>query len=72
MAAALGLADAAPFTLALESPRTAGPNGFPRLVAAAPEFANNHLSYALTWFSLAAALVVIFALYARGRLAREA
>ena len=72
MAAALGLPDAAPFTLALESPRTAGPNGFPRLVAAAPEFANNHLSYALTWFSLAAALVVIFALYARGRLAREA
>lgn len=67
IAAALGAGGAAPFTLALIGPTSAGPNGFPRLVEASPEFANNHLSYALTWFSLAAALLVIFALYARGR-----
>ncbi len=70
IAARLGLAGAAPFTLALEAPTSAGPNGFPRLVPAAPEFSNNHLSYALTWFSLALALVVIFALFARARLMR--
>lgn len=72
IALALGLGEAAPFTLALEAPSGAGRNGFPRLVAAAPEFVNNHLSYAFTWFSLAAALVVVFALYARGKLARDA
>ncbi|WP_330084107.1 SURF1 family protein [Methylocystis iwaonis] len=68
IAATLGVSGAAPFTLALIGPQSAGPNGFPRLVAAAPEFVNNHLSYAFTWFSLAAALLVIFVLYARGRL----
>ena len=30
---------------------------------------NNHLSYAFTWFSLAGVLLVVFALFARGRLA---
>jgi surfeit locus 1 family protein len=72
IATALKLADAAPFTLALEAPSSAGAGGFPRLVPAAPEFANNHLSYAFTWFSLAVGLAVVFALYARGRLARGA
>lgn len=71
IAGTLGLADAAPFTLALEAPSSAGPSGFPRLVAAAPEFVNNHLSYAFTWFSLAAALLAVFALYARGKLVHE-
>ncbi|KAF2991037.1 SURF1 family protein [Methylocystis sp. MJC1] len=67
IAAALGVGGAAPFTLALIGPTSAGSNGFPRLVEATPEFVNNHLSYAFTWFSLAAALLVIFVLYARGR-----
>lgn len=70
IAATLGLAGAAPFTLALDGPPAAGPNGFPRLVPTTPEIANNHLSYAFTWFSLAAALLVVFGLFARGRLAR--
>lgn len=70
IAARLALSTAAPFTVALEAPASAGANGFPRLVAARPELANNHLSYALTWFSLAVALVVIFALFARARLVR--
>ena len=68
IAVALGLAGAAPFTLALEAPPSAGANGYPRLVATTPEIVNNHLSYAFTWFSLAGALLVIFGLYARGRL----
>jgi surfeit locus 1 family protein len=67
IAAALSIADAAPFTLALETPASAGTNGFPRLVASAPEFVNNHLSYAVTWFSLAAALLAVFGFYARSR-----
>lgn len=71
MASALGLSAAAPFTLALEGPSSQGANGFPRLVAVAPEFANNHLSYALTWFALAAALLVVFGFYARGRLGQD-
>ncbi|GLI94445.1 SURF1 family protein [Methylocystis echinoides] len=71
MAATLGLAGAAPFTIALETPSSQGPNGYPRRVPVAPEFPNNHLTYALTWFSLAAALLVVFGLFARGRLSRN-
>lgn len=72
MAAALGLSEAASFTIALEAPSSAGPNHYPRLVPVAPEFPNNHFTYALTWFSLAAALLVVFGIFARGRLARDA
>jgi surfeit locus 1 family protein len=72
MTAALGVTDAAPFTLALEAPAAAGANGFPRLVGVTPEIVNNHLSYAFTWFSLALALLVVFGLFARRRLGEEA
>ncbi len=71
IAATLGLADAAPFTIALEAPASPGPNGYPRLVPVAPDFPNNHFTYALTWFSLAAALVVVFGIFARGRPAAD-
>jgi len=71
IANALKLEGAAPFTLALEAPSSAGASGFPRLVPSAPEFSNNHLSYALTWFALAVGLLVVFVLYARGRLLRD-
>lgn len=71
IAATLGLAGAAPFTIALEAPASPGPNGYPRLVPVAPEFPNNHFTYALTWFSLAAALLVVFGLFARARLTQE-
>ncbi len=70
IAARLGLPNAAPFTLALETPESAGPNGFPRLVPVTPEIVNNHLSYAFTWFSLALALLAVFGVFARGRLKR--
>lgn len=70
IAAALGLTESAPFTLSLEAaPDSAGG---PRPVPGAPAIVNNHLSYALTWFGLSIALVVIFVLYARGSLARGA
>jgi surfeit locus 1 family protein len=72
MTAALGVGEAAPFTLALEAPSAAGANGFPRLVATTPEIVNNHLSYAFTWFSLALALLVVFGLFARRRLVEDA
>jgi surfeit locus 1 family protein len=71
IAGALGATEAASFTLALEGPSSAGPNGFPRLVETTPEFVNNHLSYAITWFTLAAALLAVFGFYARGRLNRS-
>ncbi len=69
IAKAEGLARTAPFSIDAD----AGPDP-----AALPEggetilaFPNNHLSYALTWFGMAAALVGVFAAYAASRL-REA
>lgn len=68
IAAALGQT-AAPFTLSLIAPLAKdGPRPIPQ---GAPSIVNNHLSYAITWFGLALALLVIFALYARGALGRS-
>ncbi len=61
--ASLGLGQVAPFTLVAMGP--AVPGVFPMPVQALPRPANNHLSYAVTWFGLAASLLVIFAVYAR-------
>ena len=61
IAAAEGIRRAAPFYVEQESP--APPGGLPqpgRLVVNLP---NNHLGYALTWYGLAAALAVIFAVF---------
>lgn len=64
MAAALGVAGAAPFSVALDA--DAAPQGAgPRPAPGKPNFPNNHLSYAVTWFGLALALSVICTLYAR-------
>jgi surfeit locus 1 family protein len=61
IAASLGYAAAAPFTLV-----AMGPSGaIPDPVQALPRPPNDHLSYAVTWFSLSAALVVVFLVYAR-------
>jgi len=69
IAAALGLTGAAPFALVVDAaPATAA--DWPRPVGGVPTIANNHFSYAVTWFGLSFALLVIFALYARGVLAR--
>jgi len=53
-AAARGLADPAPFYLAVEKP------GGPPNPAATPVLPNNHLSYALTWFGLAISLMGVY------------
>lgn len=47
--------------------------GWPALRPVAPPaaFSNNHLGYALTWFGLAAALVVFYAVLLRRRLTRS-
>ncbi|MGZ9115635.1 MAG: SURF1 family protein [Methylocystis sp.] len=70
IAAALGLADAAPFALVLDAAPVAGPD-WPRPVGGVPTIANNHFSYAVTWFGLSLALLVVFGIYARGVLAHE-
>ncbi len=48
---------------------TPHPDGLPLGVANPPEVSNNHLGYAFTWFSLAAALALIWGLSLRGQLA---
>ena len=58
MARALGVADPAPIFLMLERPAPAdvGPKPAPVPV----DIPNNHLSYALTWFGLAASLAGVY------------
>ncbi len=57
---ALGVPDLAPYTLV-----AMGPPGMPDPARTLPRPPNNHLPYAITWYGLAIALLVIFALYAR-------
>lgn len=66
--AALGLPRVAPFTLIAMGPTP--PAGLPDPAKNLPRPPNNHLTYAITWFGLAATLVVIFSIYA-ARLLRE-
>lgn len=61
--AALGLPGVAPFTLvALGGPP---PPGRPDPARHLPMLPNNHLQYAITWYSLAVVLLVVFAVYVR-------
>jgi surfeit locus 1 family protein len=60
--AALGLSRVAPFTLIALGP--APPPGQPDPAHALPRPPNNHLQYAITWYGLAAALLVVFVVYA--------
>ncbi len=66
IAAALGLPPVAPFTLVALGPTR--PGVFPVPAEHLPEPPNNHLSYAITWFGLAAALLVVFTTWVRKRL----
>ncbi len=61
--AALGLHRVAPFILVAMGP--APPERYPDPARHLPRPPNNHLSYAITWYGLAFALVVIFVLWAR-------
>lgn len=65
---ALGLHDAAPFTIdAGETP----PGGLPQAGETRVSFPNRHLEYALTWYGLAAALAGVVAAFTLSRLRRR-
>ncbi len=64
--AALGLQRVAPFTLVALGP----PGSLPSPASALPRPPNDHLNYALTWFGLAASLLVVYAAYCRKALRR--
>jgi surfeit locus 1 family protein len=61
--AALSVRDPAPFTLVALGPATAA--SYPTPAQHLPRPPNNHLSYVITWYGLAVALVVIFGVWIR-------
>jgi surfeit locus 1 family protein len=61
--AAVGIANPAPFVLVALGPAVAG--SYPAPAQHLPRPPNNHLSYVITWYGLAAALVVIFGAWVR-------
>lgn len=65
LARAMRLGAHAPFVIDAE----AGPDPLPEGGQTRLVFVNNHLSYAFTWFGLAAALAAMFAIFARGQAA---
>jgi len=64
MAEADQLENVAPFYIDADS--TPNPGGWPKGGVTRPKLRNDHLQYAITWFSLAVALIVIYFLYHRG------
>ncbi len=62
IAAAKGLGSVAPFYVEQETP--VPPGGLPKPGKIVVELPNNHLQYAVTWFGLAAVLVVVFVTWA--------
>jgi len=67
--AALGLPKVAPFTLVAMGPTRSGV--FPEPAQHLPRPPNNHLQYALTWYGLSGALVVVFVTWSRKVLSDE-
>lgn len=63
MAAAAGLQDAAPFVIAADAAPV--PGGWPKGGVTRVSFPDNHLQYAATWFTLALAVLILFALWYR-------
>jgi surfeit locus 1 family protein len=64
MAAADRLQKVAPYYV--DADATANPGGWPKGgTDLLPELPNHHLQYAITWFSLAAAMIVIYVMYHR-------
>lgn len=66
MASALGWGTVAPFYIDLEKP--APESGIPKPGPLEVHLNDDHLQYAITWFALAAMMLVAFAIWARGRL----
>jgi surfeit locus 1 family protein len=56
-----GLHDVAPFSI--DADATPNPGGWPKGGATVMKIPNNHLSYALTWFALAATLAAVTAVF---------
>jgi cytochrome oxidase assembly protein ShyY1 len=65
MARALGWNEVAPFYLDLETPVPA--SGIPKPGPLEVHLKDDHLQYAITWFGLAAAVVIAFAVWWRGQ-----
>jgi cytochrome oxidase assembly protein ShyY1 len=65
MARLLGWGPVAPFYIEQEAP--VPPGGLPHPAPLKPQLRNEHLQYAITWYGLAAVLVVMFAVWARRR-----
>jgi cytochrome oxidase assembly protein ShyY1 len=66
MAQALGWDRVAPFYIDLEAP--APPSGVPKPGPLRVDLADDHMQYAITWFSLAGVVLVAFAVWLRGRM----
>ncbi|MBR1167814.1 SURF1 family protein [Bradyrhizobium sp. DASA03005] len=65
IASALGWGAVAPFYIDLEQPAPA--NGIPRPGPLVVNLKDDHLQYAITWFTLAGAVLIAFAVWLRGR-----
>ena len=63
MAKTAGVADPVPFYV--DADKTPNPGGWPKGGITRLDLPNDHLQYAITWFSLAVALIVIYVLYHR-------
>ena len=59
-----------PFFIELESP--VPPGGLPRPQLDAINLRNDHLQYAITWFALSIVLIVMFFVWARSQLKKDA
>ena len=70
IAAADGVRLAAP--VVIEADASPNPGGWPKGGQTVVDFPNNHLSYAITWFGLAAGLIGVYFAYhiSKGRLGR--
>ena len=68
MAATLGWGEVAPFYIDLESPMP--DSGTPKPGPLEVHLKDDHMQYAITWFSLAAALMIAFGVWWRGQRTR--
>ena len=70
IAAYFELRDAAPFTI--DADEATFPGGWPKGGSTNLKIANNHFSYAMTWYGLALTLLGVFAVFAWRRLRSDA
>ncbi len=69
MAKAAGVARILPFYI--DADATPNPGGWPEGGQTITDLPNNHLQYAITWYALALALIVIYIRFARRRLGEQ-